>query len=174
MAAQGPPQRIETERLVIRCWDVADAALLKDAVDSSLDHLRLRMPWARNEPEDLNRKIERLRKWRADFDAGRDFFYGIFSRDETRVLGGSGLHTRRGPGILELGYWIRADSINQGLATETAAALSGCTPCAIDPVATHFFGNRQKRTPEILGTIVNRFGWMPERVSPVQFEASLI
>ena len=119
-----PPHRIETARLVIRCWELRDAALLKEAIDSSLDHLRPRMPWAQKEPEDLNAKIERLRRWISEFDAGRDFFYGIFSRDETRVIGGTGLHTRRGPGTLEIGYWIRADSINQGFATETTEALT--------------------------------------------------
>jgi RimJ/RimL family protein N-acetyltransferase len=119
-----PPHRIETERLVIRCWNVGDAALLKEAIDSSLDHLRPRMPWAQNEPEDLNAKMERLRQWISEFDARHDFFYGIFSRDETRVIGGTGLHTRQGPGTLEIGYWIRADSINKGFATETATALT--------------------------------------------------
>jgi RimJ/RimL family protein N-acetyltransferase len=124
MSAQHPPHRIETERLVIRCWDVGDAVLLKEAIDSSLDHLRPHMPWARNEPEDLDRKLERIRNWRSQFNAGQDFFYGIFSQDEIRVIGGSGLHTRQGAGTLEIGYWIRADSIRQGFATETAAALT--------------------------------------------------
>jgi RimJ/RimL family protein N-acetyltransferase len=124
MTTRQPPQRIETERLVIRCWNPADAVLLKDAIDSSLDHLRPRMPWAQTEPVDLDARIERLRKWRSQFDAGRDFFYGIFSRDETRVIGGTGLHTRQGPGTFEIGYWIRVDSINQGFATEAAAALT--------------------------------------------------
>jgi RimJ/RimL family protein N-acetyltransferase len=86
---------METERLVIRCWDLRDAALLKEAIDSSLDHLRPRMPWAQKEPEDLNAKVERLRKWISQFENGQDFFYGIFSRNETRVIGGTGLHTRR-------------------------------------------------------------------------------
>jgi RimJ/RimL family protein N-acetyltransferase len=124
MSIQHPSQRIETERLVIRCWDIGDAALLKSAIDSSLHHLRPRMPWARSEPEDLEAKIERIRKWRSDFEAGRDFFYGIFSRDETRVIGGTGLHRWQGPETFEIGYWIRADSVNQGFATETAAALT--------------------------------------------------
>ena len=31
------PYRIETERLVLRCYDPEDAPLLKDAVDRSLE-----------------------------------------------------------------------------------------------------------------------------------------
>jgi RimJ/RimL family protein N-acetyltransferase len=44
VAAADPPYRIETERMVLRCWDPADAGLLKEAIDASLDHLRPWMP----------------------------------------------------------------------------------------------------------------------------------
>jgi hypothetical protein len=36
--------RIVTERLVIRCWEPADAVLAKEAIDSSLDPPREQMP----------------------------------------------------------------------------------------------------------------------------------
>ncbi len=49
-----PPYRIRTERLTIRCWEPRDASLLKDALDSSLDHLRPWMPWALEEPRPLD------------------------------------------------------------------------------------------------------------------------
>ena len=35
----------------MRCWEPRDAPLLKEAVDSSLDHLRPWMPWAHDEPQ---------------------------------------------------------------------------------------------------------------------------
>ena len=38
-------------------------------------------------------------------------------------MGGTGLHTRLGPDALEIGYWIHRDFINQGLVTESTAAL---------------------------------------------------
>jgi len=120
----GPAYRIHTRRLVLRCWDPVDAPLLKAAIDASLDHLRPWMPWAHNEPEDIQKKIERLRSFRGQFDLGQDFVYAIFNRDETQVLGGSGLHTRVGESAREIGYWIHGDHINQGLATEAAAALT--------------------------------------------------
>ena len=49
---------------------------------------------------------------------------GVFSPDDSRVLGGTGLHTRLGEGALEIGYWIAADSIGQGYATELSAVLT--------------------------------------------------
>jgi RimJ/RimL family protein N-acetyltransferase len=119
------PYRIETERLVIRCYDPAtDAPLLKEAVDSSIHHLRPWMPWAENEPQTIEEKVTLLRSFRAGFDADENYAYGIFARDESRQLGGAGLHPRSGPGSLEIGYFIRADSVRQGYATEIAAVLT--------------------------------------------------
>jgi RimJ/RimL family protein N-acetyltransferase len=120
----GPAYRILTPRLVIRCYQPQDAAKLKEAVDSSLEHLRRWLPWAANEPEPLERKLERIRRWRGDFDLGLDFIYGVFDLAEARVLGGTGLHNRVGPDAREIGYWVRADSIGKGIATEFSAALT--------------------------------------------------
>ncbi len=65
-----PPYRIVTGRLCIRCWHPADAPLLKDAIDSSLAHLRPWMPWAHDEPQPLEAKAELLRRFRGGaFDA---------------------------------------------------------------------------------------------------------
>lgn len=119
----GPAYRVQTPRLVLRCWQPADAPLLKAAIDASLDHLRPWMPWTRSEPEDLQPKIERLRQFRGQFDLGQDFIYGIFASDQKAVLGGTGLHPRSGPHCREIGYWIHKDHIGQGLATEASAAL---------------------------------------------------
>jgi len=131
-----PPYRIETERLVVRCWEPRDAPLLKDAVDSSLDHLRPWMPWAHEDPQPLDAKVELLRGFRGRFDLGQDFVYGIFSVDESEAIGGAGLHTRRGEGIFEIGYWIRANRVGEGLCTEATAALTrvGFELCKIERI----------------------------------------
>jgi RimJ/RimL family protein N-acetyltransferase len=121
----GPAYRIETERLVLRCWSPADAELLKEAVEASLDHLRPWMPWANEEPTDLDSRVALLREFRAKFDLGQEFIYGIFDAGESRVLGGTGLHMRSGSSdAREIGYWIHADHIGKGLATESTAALT--------------------------------------------------
>ena len=134
-----PPYRIATERLVVRCWEPRDAPLLKEAVDSSLDHLREWMPWAHDDPQPLDAKVALLRRFRGNFDLGQDFVYGIFERDESRVAGGTGLHTRPGAGALEIGYWIRADRIGMGLATEVTAGLTRVAfdVCGVDRVEIH-------------------------------------
>jgi RimJ/RimL family protein N-acetyltransferase len=127
MKAEGvktPPYRIETERLVIRCYEPGDAAMMKEAIDSSLEHLRPWMPWAENEPQTLEEKVELTRLFRAHFDGDEDFAYGVFSRDETRQLAGCGLHQRGGAATFEIGYFVRADSVRQGIASELTAVLT--------------------------------------------------
>ena len=49
---------------------------------------------------------------------------GVFSHDDARCLGGTGLHPRQGEAGLEIGYWIAADEVGQGYATEISAVLT--------------------------------------------------
>jgi RimJ/RimL family protein N-acetyltransferase len=119
-----PAYRVVTERLVLRCFEPRDAPALKAAVDASIEHLLPWLPWAREEPQSLEAKIELVRQFRGKFDLGKDFVYGIFDRTEGDVLGGAGLHARVGQDAQEIGYWIAAGHVGQGFATETAAALT--------------------------------------------------
>ena len=130
------PYRIETERLVVRCYEPRDAPLLKDAIDSSLEHLQPWMPWALDEPQTLEQKIELVESFRSSFVAGENFTYGIFPAGEAELLGGTGLHPRVGPGGLEIGYWVRASATRQGIVTESTAALTraGFEVCEADRI----------------------------------------
>jgi RimJ/RimL family protein N-acetyltransferase len=119
-----PPYRIETERLVIRPYDPRDAPILKATVERSREHLWPWMPWTPAEPEPLEDVVQRLRSFRAQFDADENWIMGIWSRDESQLLGGTGLHPRGGEGSLEIGYWVAVDAIGRGIATEVAAVLA--------------------------------------------------
>jgi RimJ/RimL family protein N-acetyltransferase len=81
------------------------------------------MPWAHTEPEPIEVIAERVQRFRGNFDLGENFVYAIFNKDETQLLGGTGFHPRIGDEQLEIGYWIHKDFINQGLVTESTAAL---------------------------------------------------
>lgn len=120
----GPAYRIRTQRALIRCWDPRDALMVKASIDENIDHLLTFMPWAASEPQSLEEKITLLRAFRGRFDLGQDFVYGVFTPDETRVIGGTGLHTRGAANTREIGYWIHKDFTRQGLATEISAALT--------------------------------------------------
>jgi len=118
-----PAYRIETARLVVRCYEPADASLLAEAVKENVEHLKPWMPWAHAEPEPFEVKVARVKRFRGMFDLQQDYVYGIFNKEGSRQLGGTGLHTRLGDDQLEIGYWIHKDFINQGLVTESTAAL---------------------------------------------------
>jgi RimJ/RimL family protein N-acetyltransferase len=151
--AATPPYRIETPRLVIRCYEPRDAELLADAVNTSLDHLTPWMPWAA--PADVDAEVELIRRFRSEFDRDENFVYGVFDRGETRLVGGAGYHPRGGEGSLEIGYWIRADSIGHGFATEVTAVetRAGFELCGLDRVDIQIDPEnvRSRRVPEKLG-----------------------
>jgi RimJ/RimL family protein N-acetyltransferase len=118
-----PAYRIETKRLMLRCYQPTDGPLLAESIAESVEHLRPWMPWAHAEPEPLEEKVKRVKRFRGEFDLGQNFIYGIFNPEETKLVGGTGLHPRIGDGMLEIGYWIHKDYINQGLVTESTSAL---------------------------------------------------
>ena len=120
----GPAYRIETERLLIRCYDPKDAPLLQKSIQESVEHLRPWLPWVKTEPEELKVKIERLRMFRAKFDLSENYIYGVFDPMETELMGGTGLHPRVGSKAFEIGYWVNVNHVNKGFATEFSAALT--------------------------------------------------
>jgi len=119
-----PSERIESARLIMRCWHPHDAPLLKAALDSRLPELQRWTPWAMNEPSELDVLEDQLSGYRDDFFAGRSALFALMDPDETEVLGGAGLYRRVGPHALEIGYWVRSDQAGQGLATEAAQAMT--------------------------------------------------
>jgi len=118
-----PAYRIETERLVVRCYQPSDARLLAESVSESIEHLKPWMPWAHDEPEPFVEKEKRLVRFRGMFDLSENYVYGIFNKEESKLIGGTGLHPRLGNNELEIGYWIHKDYVRRGLVTESTAAL---------------------------------------------------
>jgi len=118
------PVEVTTPRLVLRPWRVDDAAALSAAIERSLDHLRPWMPWVADEPVDHTTRVERIRALAAGAAATGDAVYGAFTPTGGEVVGGTGLHRRRGPGVLEIGYWVHVDHARHGLASEMVAALT--------------------------------------------------
>jgi RimJ/RimL family protein N-acetyltransferase len=124
------PTEIRTPRLLLRPWRSEDAAAMKDAVDSSLDHLRASVAWARAEPTPLSALAARLEAFAAAFAKGEEWIYAVLDRSNSRVLGGVAAERAEpalvalvGPETVEAGYWLRADAVGQGYAAEATAAL---------------------------------------------------
>jgi RimJ/RimL family protein N-acetyltransferase len=120
---ESTPYRIRTERLLLRCYEPEDAEALREATAANKEHLTPFMPWARNEPQTLEEKIALVRRFRGEFDLGKQFVYGVFDPESGRLIGGTGVHLRAGPNAVEIGYWIDKDRVGHGLATEASCAL---------------------------------------------------
>lgn len=118
-----PAYRIETPRLVLRCWSPEDAPKVFPVVEASVEHLRPWIPWVPQRPRDIDEQVVVLRRFRASFDLGNDLLYGVFDRSTQACVGGIGFHRRVGPDALEIGYWLARDRTGAGLATEMAAAI---------------------------------------------------
>lgn len=114
---------INTERLLLRCLDFKDVYELKAAIDESKDHLLRWMTWAKHEPEDIDKKLERIRKRRAEFDSDQAYQYGIFLRGDDKLIGTIALMRRVGQDALEIGYWLRTGYTGKGYMNEAASAL---------------------------------------------------
>jgi RimJ/RimL family protein N-acetyltransferase len=123
--ASGRPiaYRIETERLLLRCWAPEDAPVLRAALDESDQHLRPWIPFMKDEPRTLEQTAGWLRGHRANFDLDQNFRYAVFDRENQSLLGENMLLSRVGPGALEIGYWTAKRAVGRGIATEASCAM---------------------------------------------------
>jgi RimJ/RimL family protein N-acetyltransferase len=115
--------RLETDRLLLRCWSPEDAPRLRAALDVCDAHLRPMIPFMKDEPRTLQQTARWLRGHRAAFDLGQFYRYAVFDTDEKNLLGENMLLTRVGPGGLEIGYWTHKDAIGKGIASEASCAM---------------------------------------------------
>ncbi len=120
---EGPAYRVETQRLSLRCLEPRHVSLMEEAVLASLEHLRPFMDFVAREPLSFAKRLTYLRSQRGQFDLGGDYHYGIFDKAGERMLGAAALTMTGDVCEREVGYWIRADSLRQGYASEAVAAL---------------------------------------------------
>src|SRR4051812_37660691 len=77
-----PPERLLTERLLLRRWQADDAERLMPVLEANVEHLAPWIPWSVAEPLPLPRLAERLARFQASFDEGREWLYAIYRRDD--------------------------------------------------------------------------------------------
>lgn len=122
MGAVVLPDRVEGPRLVIRRWTTEDIGTLAALVAGNVDHLRPWMPWVTDEPLSRRARQELVERWEREWRGGGDVVMAI--ELEGVAVGGTGLHRRRGPHGLEIGYWVDKEHLRQGIATDAAAMLT--------------------------------------------------
>lgn len=114
---------VSEHSLVLRRWRAHHADRVLVAVKRSYPELRQWMPWA-SQPPTFESVRDFLERAGAETGADVEMGFGLFEANG-ELVGGFGLHGRRGPGILEIGYWVRSDRTGRGYATAAARALTG-------------------------------------------------
>jgi RimJ/RimL family protein N-acetyltransferase len=118
------PERIETERLVLRPPRVGEGAAINAAIIESLAELRPWMPWAREAPgvEDTEANTRRAI---AKTLAREDIRIHLHLKSDGTFVGGSGLH-RIDWSVpkFEIGYWCRTSLAGRGYVTEATVAIA--------------------------------------------------
>lgn len=149
-------QRLETERLVLRAFEPADARALFDLVQASRAHLEPWLLW----PERVA-TLAALEEWVArPFDASDTNRLGLFTKAENELLGAAGLRARSLEPksswfYVDVGYWLAPGALGQGYATEAARRLALHAFDDLDAprveIRTEPHNERSRRVAERLG-----------------------
>lgn len=152
------PERVTTQRLILRRFQRRDASAVAEAVAASLPELQRWLPWPHagyNREHAAAFIRDSLQAWRE----GRAFDFAIRHRTRPeRHLGNISIwYTSRTGKVGEIGYWVRSDATQAGIATEAAEALVGL---GFDQLGLHKItlriavGNRaSERVAEKLGFV---------------------
>lgn len=118
------PDRVEGERIVLRTWKAGDAPALWEAVDQSRERLSRWMTWLDGHRSLIDSE-EYCRRMAAAWDERTNLALGIWTQDESRLLGATGYHSMDwSVPSFEIGYWIRDDEEGKGYVTETVRLLT--------------------------------------------------
>ena len=118
------PDRVVSDRVVLRPYRSGDGAKLFEAVDESRQHILPWMPWGpgHQTPDDSENLA---RTWRAKWELREDLAMGMWDRATGRFLGGTGLHRIDWQvRSFEIGYWIRKSAEGNGYVTESVQLLN--------------------------------------------------
>lgn len=118
------PERITTERLILRRFTRRDVDAVYSAVEGSLPQLSEFLPWAHAgySREDAAGYIrDSISAWKE----GRAFDYAIRLRSHpSHHIGNISIwHVSRLGRTGEIGYWVRTDQAGRGIATEATSAM---------------------------------------------------
>ena len=117
-----PPEIINAGELVLKRWQPEWADQAVAAVRESLPELKAFMPWA-TDAYDVEESRAYLEKSVEEWDTGVAYNYAVFTANGD-LAGSIGAMTRMGPGVLEIGYWMRTPYTGRGYMTAAVEALT--------------------------------------------------
>jgi ribosomal-protein-serine acetyltransferase len=113
-----PPERIETEGLIIRRWTIHDIDARLHAITASLDYLRPWLPWSAQPQQLVDQTAFQLQS-DDGWATGDSCNYGVFDDSSAELVAAIGLHNRIGGQAREIGYWVHAGHAGQGVMTRS-------------------------------------------------------
>jgi ribosomal-protein-serine acetyltransferase len=116
------PETIDAGPITLQRWAMGHADVLDRAINESLPELMQFLPWATVD-HDLDATTSFLTRSRSEWDNEENFNFAMLTA-QGAVVGGIGLMSRRGPGVLEIGYWVHSAQAGQGYATVAALAVA--------------------------------------------------
>lgn len=125
MTGPRPPEHLVGDAVVLERVAEHHIDGIHEAKVRSHPEIRLWMDWVGDEPDEREESVAFVERVDAAWVAGEEFNYVMTDPDTREVIGVCGLMTRRGPGLLEIGYWVRTDRAGVGVATTAAGLLTG-------------------------------------------------
>ena len=161
------PREIRAPRFLLRPWRPEDAAALQPILEANHAHLGPWIPRRVSTPVPVAELATRLAGFAAEFDADREWRYGMFAPNGTQIYGEVGLYPRsavarvpyHASDRLELGYWLRADLTGRGLVTEASRLLLE-TAAGLERVS--LFEARCDARNDASAAVVRRLGFVLE------------
>lgn len=121
------PASFETQRLVLRAFQRADAPALHAALVESLPALRAHLwflPWVAEE-QTLESAVRRCEAAEKNFRLRTDLPYLAFEKQSGKLVASIGLHrTDWTLPKTEVGYWVRTREVGKGYASEGVTVLT--------------------------------------------------
>ncbi len=111
-------------KVLLRCCRIEDAQEHCDAVHESLGELMMWMPWA-NENYSVDDSRTWLKACSTVWDKGMEYNFAIVNPLTQKIIGWCGLNRIDYQNMIaNLGYWIRKQDCNQGIASAAALLLA--------------------------------------------------
>ncbi|MHB1988815.1 MAG: GNAT family N-acetyltransferase [Acidimicrobiales bacterium] len=148
------PDELRAGPLVLRSWRIEDVAALHLAVLENIEHLRPWMPWIAAEPSPIEERIALVERWGRLRDEGTDWSVALVL--DGAIAGSAGLHQRRDPGVLEIGYWVHCDFTRRGIATVASYLLTDLAFSSTSTVAVEIWHDRANVAS---GAVARRLGY---------------
>ncbi|MGD6944060.1 GNAT family N-acetyltransferase [Cytobacillus gottheilii] len=118
------PEKIETERLLIRPCLPGDGQIVHEAIQHSLEELKQWLPFAHKQ-QTLEQTEENIRNAYALFIQRQDIRLHIFRKEDQTFIGATGLHRISWEaGRFEIGYWCDTRWTKRGYLTEAVQGLT--------------------------------------------------